>query len=676
MKKVICFLVTTLLFSFMNLRAQTPGEWTWMTGDSIFMQPAIFGTQGVPSPLNKPSDIYEGCEWVDNSGVFWFYGGLSNIYGVMANMWRYDPTTNEWTWMNGPGGAGGLCVYGIKGIASATNHPGRRGWGMLSWVDNTGTFWMLGGSYNDIMGDFWKYEPATNLWTWMGGDTAFNATGNFGTMGVPAPTNLPRPTIENACSWVAGNTLWYYGGQKQIGVASGDLWRYNISTDEWTWMKGDTTDLAPPVYGTLGVSSPTNFPGARWCYTRWTDSNGDFWLFGGSTCFGAVNDLWRYSIASNEWTWMDGPNVSYDQGKYGRKCLALPSNNPPARNEARASWKDDCGRFWLYGGYGGGDLNDLWRYDLTTGMWTWVSGDSVQDVTTVYHTKGVSDPSSFPGGRIGSSAFKSKDGNLWLFGGDEVGVPLATFNDLWRYVPDTTCGGCVMPPVAIFSAPNHVCPGSCVSMQNNSLNASTYLWSFQGAIPSTSTDENPTNICYTTPGVFQISLIATNSNTSDTLTLNNYITVFPFPQQQGILQNGDTLFANQGSATYQWYYNGNSIQGATDYYYVALQSGDYNVITTDANGCEAEAASFNVLASINESVASEESWIVPNPFTEKIRVMLTGKLSMFDNIGQKIFEKEIKDTHQSIDLSSFSKGIYFLQIESKGKILREKIEKL
>ena len=43
---------------------------------------------------------------------------------------------------------------------------------------------------------------------------------------------------------------------------------------------------------------------------------------------------------------------------------------------------------------------------------------------------------------------------------------------------------------------------------------------------------------------------------------------------------------------------------------------------------------------------------------------------------KKVFEKEITDSHQSVDLSAFSKGIYYLQLESKGKILREKIEKL
>jgi hypothetical protein len=332
----------------------------------------------------------------------------------------------------------------------------------------------------------------------------------------------------------------------------------------------------------------------------------------------------------------------------------------------------------LFGGsgFGIGDLNDLWRYDRITDMWTWVSGSSAGSLDGVYGTKGVSDPANYPGARTGSHAFKSVDGNLWLYGGYDVTAPVGIFSDLWRYVPDTTCAGCVLTPAAIFSAPNHICPGTCVDFLNNSMNASTYFWSFPGANPPTSTDENPTNICYYTPGTYPISLVASNSNSIDTLTLNNYLTVYPFPSPQGILQNGDTLIANQGALSYQWFYNGVIIPGATDYYYVAPESGNFNVIATDVNGCEVEAAIFNVIAFVQNIFSGEEKWVMPNPFTREIRIMIAGRLTLFDNIGQKIFEKEITDTDESIDLSAFTKGIYFIRLETGEKILQQKLVKM
>src|SRR6185369_199045 len=100
---------------------------------------------------------------------------------------------------------------------------------------------------------------------------------------------------------------------------------------------------------------------------------------------------------------------------------------------------------------------------------------------------------------------------------------------------------------------------------------------------------NPTQICYNTPGTYPVSLIAWNSADTDTITLNNYITVYPYPAPQGISQSGDTLIANAGAVSYQWYHNGLPVAGATNYFYIATEGGDYNIVATDANGCEVEA---------------------------------------------------------------------------------------
>ena len=56
--------------------------------------------------------------------------------------------------------------------------------------------------------------------------------------------------------------------------------------------------------------------------------------------------------------------------------------------------------------------------------------------------------------------------------------------------------------------------------------------------PGSSTDVNPLGICYSTPGTYDVTLIATGAGGSDTLTLTNYITVFPNPAPQGITQSG------------------------------------------------------------------------------------------------------------------------------------------
>jgi len=439
-------LITGILIAHLTSKAQPAGQWTWMSGDSAWGSIGYYGMMGVPSANNYPPGIYSACEWTDLSGNFWFYGGyhLDTPFPVeQSAMWRYDLSTNEWTWMNGSWSSGVPPVYGTKGVSSPSNTPGSRAGNMLSWVDVNGNLWMYGGggftgAY--ARGDLWKYDIGTNEWTWMSGTTVQNSMGNYGTIGVPSVLNHPPALIETACAWTEGNNLWLYGGETYYGLI-GSLWRYSISTDEWTWMKGDSALFAPGWWGLQGQSLPANFPGARSCYSRWKDLNGDFWIYGGNN----YNDLWRYSPATNEWTWMSGPYTTNDNGSYWNHCV--PYGRPASRHDDRATWTDSCGMFWIFGGettqYG--RMNDLWKYDPVLDEWTWIDGNDTGNTPGSYGVKGVSSWSNNPGSRENSNAFMDANGNLWLFGGMQYRPhDWKSLGDLWRFVPDPNCGGCGM----------------------------------------------------------------------------------------------------------------------------------------------------------------------------------------------------------------------------------------
>lgn len=237
---------------------------------------------------------------------------------------------------------------------------------------------------------------------------------------------------------------------------------------------------------------------------------------------------------------------------------------------------------------------------------------------------------------------------------------------------------CVPPaPVAIFNAPNHVCPGTCTSFTNLSLNATSYLWSFPGAVPNVSTDQNPSNICYNTPGSYSVTLIVNNVAGADTLTLNNYVTVYPFPAPQGILQSGDTLFANSGAVAYQWFHFGTPIPGATDYFYIAESGGDYSVVATDEHGCEVEAAVFDVIAAINSLASNGASAVVyPNPVSDNmtIRNLRTNEdVIIYNLVGEKVLT--VSGQHDATkdatyDVSSLAPGIYYLEVNAARGVMR------
>ena len=102
---------------------------------------------------------------------------------------------------------------------------------------------------------------------------------------------------------------------------------------EWAWMAGNNTPNQKGIYGTRGVASPANTPGARNAATSWTDAEGNFWLFGGfafdaNGVQAVINDLWEFS--NGQWTWVSGSNAVEQVGVYG--SLGVPSpGNVPAR---------------------------------------------------------------------------------------------------------------------------------------------------------------------------------------------------------------------------------------------------------------------------------------------------------------------------------------------------------
>jgi PKD repeat protein len=86
--------------------------------------------------------------------------------------------------------------------------------------------------------------------------------------------------------------------------------------------------------------------------------------------------------------------------------------------------------------------------------------------------------------------------------------------------------------MAEFTADHtNICVGSSVNFTDHSLGTPTeWSWTFQGGSPGTSTDKNPTNILYSVPGTYDVSLTVTKSGQNpDTTNKTAYINVFEKP---------------------------------------------------------------------------------------------------------------------------------------------------
>ncbi len=298
MKKVFIIYIIISYISVVTSSAQA-GQWTWLHGSIASNNPGNFGVQGVASAANEPPALYEVCEWTDTSGNFWMYGGSDNLYQTHNDLWKYDPTTNMWTWMNGTNTPGDPGNYGVQGVPSASNRPPCRGWGAASFVDVNGNLWMFGGAGQNGQGSFndlWMYNISNNIWTWVAGTNVSGDPGSYGTQGVPNITNDPPARTEAGARWTDNNgDLWLWGG-----ATLNDLWRYNIATNTWTWMKGSNLVYQPGIYGIMGTENAANTPGNRWVHCSWKDKSGELWLFGGLIAGTTpLNDLWRYNPVTN-----------------------------------------------------------------------------------------------------------------------------------------------------------------------------------------------------------------------------------------------------------------------------------------------------------------------------------------------------------------------------------------
>jgi N-acetylneuraminic acid mutarotase len=446
--------VGTAAISTVNVSCPSP--WVWVSGSSAANAAGVYGMRGVAAAGNVPGARFAVTTWTDAAGNLWLFGGTEGN-GYLNDLWKFTPSTGLWTWVGGANTPNVAGVYGTLGVASATNVPGSRE-GAASWTDGNGIFWLFGGyGFGSTGGagslnDLWRYSPSAGTWTWVNGPNSVDSLGVLGTQGVAAPANVP-PARSNATSVVSpAGEFWLFGGfidqsitNATTATAVDDLWKYSPATGLWTWVSGSPNGFNPaPVYGTRGVAAAGNDPGARNGASGWSDANGNVWVFGGGPAtqigLSIYNSLFRFDPSTNLWTWVSGSTTANVYGIYGSEGTPASGNVPGSRLNA-ASWTDASGNFWLFGGDGTPpnpdlapvQLNDVWMYNLGTGLWTWVSGANT-DVTTppgVYGTQGVAAPGNVPAARGQAAAWIDASGHIWIFGGEQYyGI---FFNDLWTF---------------------------------------------------------------------------------------------------------------------------------------------------------------------------------------------------------------------------------------------------
>ncbi len=286
--------------------------WTWMNGDNTGNMRGVYGELGLASPTNKPGSRSNAVSWVDQQGDLWLYGGngyaASGLSGRLGDLWKYSTGNNTWTWVKGDSTTQSLSRYGTRNSSSSSNRPGAR-MGACGWTDQSGDLWLFGGlgyaSFYGVLNDLWKYNIAANEWVWVHGDSTLARPAVYGTTGILNAANKPG-AVHNAVTWAdKDGNLWLFGGRGYTVPAFGELnslWKYNIATNQWAFIKGDHSTYGAGEYGVLGIPCEPNKPGSREKPITWTDNLGNLWMFGGdgyplnTTVTYFHNDLWKFSL--------------------------------------------------------------------------------------------------------------------------------------------------------------------------------------------------------------------------------------------------------------------------------------------------------------------------------------------------------------------------------------------
>ena len=234
---------------------------------------------------------------------------------------------------------------------------------------------------------------------------------------------------------------------------------------------------------------------------------------------------------------------------------------------------------------------------------------------------------------------------------------------------------------AEFTAENtNICHGDTVDFINMSSGAESYLWTFEGGDPSTSTLENP-SVRYETPGMYDVTLEITKEGQTNTEHKENYIRANEIPTQiEGeplVCDYTDSDYSvelHEGS-TYTWeVINGNisSGQGTNQITVSWMGEGVGEVLVTEGTvyNCQGTSEQFEVIIDnctgiFNNNTKSMIS-IVTNPVSGDyltVHKKIEGDIiiQILDSNGKIVHQQKLNNQSTNIEAMGFEKGMYFLR---------------
>lgn len=259
---------------------------------------------------------------------------------------------------------------------------------------------------------------------------------------------------------------------------------------------------------------------------------------------------------------------------------------------------------------------------------------------------------------------------LWSTGAFTQSINVTTAGDytVTVYSPQGLSATSSVTSVTVIPSPTLTMTGDTILCEGEASiltvsGADTYQW-------SDGTSNNNTTVY----GILSFPVTVTGTVNGCSSVLNQWITVNPLPEIP-VITGDASLLVSTAASSYQWYLNGILIDGATNQEYIVTTLGNYTVEITDENGCSSISEVFTIYWGLNSLNAQDPISVHPNPSTGKFHVTFDNPkintVKVLNTAGSVIFSSTAFNSE--IDLSSHSKGIYFLKIEADDKIYVRKL---
>ena len=254
--------------------------------------------------------------------------------------------------------------------------------------------------------------------------------------------------------------------------------------------------------------------------------------------------------------------------------------------------------------------------------------------------------------------------------------------------------------IGFTSSANEICAGDSVIFTNTSMNANSFVWTFDGGTPSTSTDENPI-VIYNSEGNFDVQIQA--NGLVDTLYLNesnlvnvNALPIANFTVNDTLVElpGALVLFENLSENTNSYLWNFGDESFTTDFapWHIYDTLGYYSItLIAYSNSCGSDTLISHNLIHVdvidnNEWLKKSNISIYPNPFSDNLTIEYSCTkneeigISLIDMQGKEIYllpKKEYIAGKYEYSLStkdySLTDGVYFLKILKNEQSLYYKI---